>query len=340
MQQNVDSLLKQVVEQSGKSVEEITRMVDEKEFEFSGLVSRTGAIYIVAKELGLELAKPAAKDLKIENIVSDMKKVNFIGKIVYISPVKEFKLKEGDGSGKVMTVVLGDETGTIKLSLWGDKTEVEGKVKVGDVLEVIGGYTKTDYKGNPEVRLGKFGNLRIVENMDIHVKESDGPRGNYETMTISEMAESEKVHLKGQLLHIYERKLVYYMCPTCNKRLGSKKCEEHGIVDPKKLLILNGVIDDGTGTANVVFFNDAAEQILNKKVDEVVEEVQMSGEKQFFDSLQEQLGDYYSLKGQVKRNDMTKALEVTIHNVKPLNAVAEINALLGELRTDEDEIEV
>lgn len=339
MQQNADALLAQIVQQSGKPHDEIARMVDEKEFEFSGLVSRVGAIYIVAKELGLELAQTAPKDLKIENIVSDMKKVNFFGKIVYISPVKEFKLKEGDGNGKVMTVVLGDETGTIRMSLWGEKTEVEGKIKAGDVLEVIGGYTKTDYKGQPEVRLGKFGNLRIVENMDIHVKEQE-VRGNYDPTTIKEMTETEKVQLKAQLVQIYERKLVYYMCPQCNKRLGSRKCEEHGVVDPKKLLIVNGVVDDGTGTANVVFFNEAAEQILGKKIDEIVEEVQMSGEKQFFDNLQGQLGDQYNLKGLVKRNDMTKNLEVTIHNIKPLNAVAEINALLGELKTDEEEIEV
>ena len=112
----LNEIIEKISNLSNIKKEEIEKRVKEKQLEFSGLISMEGAAHIVAKELGISLLKKEKKILKIENITSGMSSVNVLGKVVRIFEPREF---EKDGrKGKVVNLILGDETGTIRISLW------------------------------------------------------------------------------------------------------------------------------------------------------------------------------------------------------------------------------
>lgn len=324
-------LIKTISTRTNIPIEDIIKKINEKELEFSSMISRVGAAYIVGNELGVDLVKPINKQLKISSIVPRMQNVNFIGKVVRISRVKEFET--GDGKGKVLNIVFGDETGTIRLSLWNEKTDVFSEIHEGDVLEIIGGYTKKDYRGYTEVRLSNYGNLRKVADVEINVMETSHDEfEGYKDLRLDSVSEDEFVHVKAYLVRIFERKMVQNICPVCKSKLAGTNCETHGAVTPEKFLVVSGVIDDGFGNMNAVFFKDTAETVLKKSADEVEQIIESKGEANFFDTL-DVLGDYLNIKGVVRLNKVTDALELVCHNVKGVNIIGEINTILNKMKS-------
>lgn len=317
-----------IVEKTGLLEEDVVNKINQKEAEFSGLISRLGASYIISKELGLDIVKPLKKDLKIANIVYDMRNVNFIGKLINISPIREFETDKG--KGKVVNLTFGDETGTIRLSLWNEKTDVVDQLKEGQVFEIINGYTRKDNLGNPEIRLGRYGNLRKVKDVEINVaKVQPKYSSGYKKINLDKIIEDDFVSVHGSLLQIFERKMIYFVCPSCKTKLEGGTCKKHGDVEKEKLLIVSGVIDDGYGNCNVVFFRNTSERLLNKSVDEVEKDIELKGEKGFFNNLNI-LGKELIISGVVRKNIFNN-IELVAHKVEDVNIKEKINNLLGEL---------
>jgi replication factor A1 len=87
----INDLLFELEKKSGISREKLREMVREKMEEFKGLISEEGAIYLVARDLGIEMLEQIRRRLEIRNVIPGMKKVNLIGRIFKISPVIEFE---------------------------------------------------------------------------------------------------------------------------------------------------------------------------------------------------------------------------------------------------------
>ncbi|PIN70837.1 replication factor A, partial [Candidatus Woesearchaeota archaeon CG11_big_fil_rev_8_21_14_0_20_57_5] len=70
MQQNYDELVAKVLESGKINQKELDQKVKEKIEKLSGLISKEGAVHIVANELGIRLAPAAlaSTQLKIANI--------------------------------------------------------------------------------------------------------------------------------------------------------------------------------------------------------------------------------------------------------------------------------
>jgi len=47
-------------------------------------------------------------------------------------------------------MVLGDDTGTIRLTLWDEQTQIAEKVSEGDAIQIGGAYTVEDDRGNAQ----------------------------------------------------------------------------------------------------------------------------------------------------------------------------------------------
>lgn len=61
------------------------------------------------------------------------------------------------GPSKVASILVGDDTGEAKLTLWGEDYK---KVTVGDRVRVISGYT-TLFRGTVQLNVGKFGKMIV-----------------------------------------------------------------------------------------------------------------------------------------------------------------------------------
>jgi replication factor A1 len=92
-----------------------------------------------------------------KTFVSDLRPgrvATFEATVVKLEPVREVEQRTG-GRKKVRNGTLKDGTGEISLVLWGDEVEL---VAEGDKVRIVEGWVK-DYKGRPQVSLGRTGKL-------------------------------------------------------------------------------------------------------------------------------------------------------------------------------------
>jgi ssDNA-binding replication factor A large subunit len=298
-------LLSKIMEKTGSSQDDIQRKIIEKQRELSNLVSKEGAAYIIAKELGLDVfPKTTKKRLEIKNIVPKIRDLKLSARIVRVFEPREFKGKTGK-QGKVASIILGDESGNIRLSLWDDQTDVVEKLSPGMAVETFGAYTKEDGVGGVELRLGKLGGVKILENSDLpEIKSGAAPSGGGRT-SIADLKEGETCELRASVVQLFETGIFYEICPTCGSRVTKEgkefKCAEHGTVEPTKTIVLSGIIDDGTGNIRVVFFRDVALALIGMDIKKAVE-----NEDAFFESINV-LGKEFIVTGKARKNKMFNA---------------------------------
>ena len=75
---NYNKIIEKVASSCGLSKEEIDRKVEAKRAKLSGLISREGALQVIAAELGVNFDN---EKFKIDELLPGMRKVNVSGKI-------------------------------------------------------------------------------------------------------------------------------------------------------------------------------------------------------------------------------------------------------------------
>jgi len=95
--------------------------------------------------------------LKIRDLRNGMKNVSVEAKVVEKSEAREVLSRFKDETYRVATVVIADETGKIKLTLWNDQIN---QVNINDTVKVENGYV-TSFKGEIQLNVGKYGILTV-----------------------------------------------------------------------------------------------------------------------------------------------------------------------------------
>lgn len=95
--------------------------------------------------------------MQIAALKSGMRNVEVQGIVTAKGEARTVNFKAG-GTGKVADATIGDDSGSISLSLWNEQIE---KVTVGKRVKVSGGYVNT-FKGQNSVAVGKFGKLEVL----------------------------------------------------------------------------------------------------------------------------------------------------------------------------------
>jgi len=92
---------------------------------------------------------------KVKDLTPRSDKVNMLVKVTGVGEPKEIPSRFGGEARKVAEARVGDETGTIILSLWQDQI---GSVKEGDVLSIENGYVSL-VRGHMHLNVGKYGKM-------------------------------------------------------------------------------------------------------------------------------------------------------------------------------------
>jgi ssDNA-binding replication factor A large subunit len=95
--------------------------------------------------------------MKISDLKAGMRNISVIAKVESVGEPRTVNLKAG-GTNSVADAIVSDESGSIKLSLWGDDIN---KVQAGDKLSIENGYINT-FKGENSISIGKFGKMTKV----------------------------------------------------------------------------------------------------------------------------------------------------------------------------------
>lgn len=320
----IDDIVEKISAASNISKDEVNRLIDEKLVELSGLISEEGAAYLVAKELNVELRRKEER-LNISSLTPGMMNADVTGKITRMFPVRHFKTDRAEG--RVMSIIIADSTGSVRLSLWNDEIDKLEGLQVGDTVNVRG-YIK-DNSGQPEMRLGRKGGIAKV---DIELGDVVKFERKAERSAICDLSENIYRSVRAPLLQVFESNIFYEICPECKKRAKEKEdgfyCDEHGLVENLDYgIVISGIIDDGTASIRAVFFSDAAEKLLG---------INKAEAKKLFDRKKKleailsliPLGREFVFEGTVRKNDFFDRLEFIVNDVKPVDVKKEIEMLL------------
>lgn len=94
-------------------------------------------------------------EMKISELKEGITNVEFEARVVQLGEVRQVSTRFGPK--QVADNVLEDDTGQIKLTLWGDDIQ---KVKIGDTVKITGGYVKA-WQGDLQVSVGRNGNMAV-----------------------------------------------------------------------------------------------------------------------------------------------------------------------------------
>jgi len=323
----VEDIISKIIEETELEEDEVKENLEEKMEEFEGLVSEEGAIHLVAKEHGVQIAEQGEGELKIENIVPEMRKVRIKARVVNISDVNTFERDDDEEDGKVQNLVLGDETGTIRVTLWDEQTEIAEKIDEEDVIEISGAYSVEDNQGNAELRLGDEVQVKMADEDDIPEVKDPNEAQKADINEVSD--EGATYQIRGMVLNVYTSNPFYTTCPECDSSVredddGNYICEEDGEVEPNKALAISAVIDDGTDSIRGVFFREQARDLLD-----IDEETELDGDIDAVEEAAENAtGKEVEIEGRTRYNDYFGRIEVIANSYDVLDTEKELEQLL------------
>lgn len=252
-----------IQQKTGLSTDEINQKIKAKLKQLPGLISEEGAAHIVANELGVRLFDIGEK-LQIKNILSGMRNVDVIGKVLQKYELRDFKTEKS--SGKVANLLIGDETGVIRVVLWHKQTELFDQLREGDVVKIRGAYVR-ESNGRKELHLSEASKLIInPSGVEVNVKERAAPEKGVRK-SISDIKEDDaNVEILATVVQVFDITF-FEVCPQCNKRVRLREdegfvCQAHGRISPEYNYVLNIYLDDGTDNMRVVFWRKQVEELL------------------------------------------------------------------------------
>jgi len=307
---NYDKILEKISIVSGVDKEEIERRVEAKRAKLSGLISKEGASQIIAAELGINFDD---EKLKIDELIPGMRKVNVIGKVINLFPVREFN-KNGR-EGKVANLIIADETSNIKVVLW-DINHIEliekGHISEGSVIEISNAGMREG-----ELHLGSFSEFKksdeILEDVKIEVFSKEKNILNFKNM--------ENVRTRAFIVQIFDPRF-FHVCPECKRKVNPEGdgfvCDSHGKILAEKRALINIVIDDGTETIRAVLFHESISSLGL---------VNLENTESIIKQKQELLGKEMFFNGTIRKNKLFDNMEFIIDKAEEIDLDALIKKL-------------
>ncbi|HLC92993.1 MAG TPA: hypothetical protein VJH23_04770 [archaeon] len=111
-----EKLREYIMSRSGKSTEEVQKLIDDKKEKFSGLLTEEGAAFMIAKELGVQTEGAIREETRIISLKEGMNNIDIVARVKRAFPSKSYE-KNGK-SGELQNIILIDGTGEIRATLW------------------------------------------------------------------------------------------------------------------------------------------------------------------------------------------------------------------------------
>lgn len=332
LQLPIKDVIEKIKKETGLSEEEIRNQINSKLQSLEGLVSEEGAAYIVASELNVSLFKDAGSStLKIKNVLAGMNNVEIVGKVLRLKQPTTFT--KNNKKGEVASMVIGDETGNIRVVIWDKRTEwiKNGKIREGMIVKIKDAYAKENSFSGREIHLNNRSKLILEpEGVSIALAESQ-----LSLKKISELNTEQKARILAAVVKIF-RPRFYSACPICKRKVEETEegaiCPEHKIVTPKLEMVFNMILDDSTETIRAVAFSRVAERLAGMGAEEAQEILTKDGEIQLSERLNDfLLGKVIEVEGYMNENKAFDRIEfqITRSNLNPDPRILALNLMRG-----------
>jgi len=293
----------------------------------------------------LEIEEPESEMVRISDIEPGLDSIEIVGRVIDKSEINEFEKDEGE-TGKVGSVNIGDESGTIRATLWEEKSKIIEKLEKGDIIKIKNAYSVAGNYGGPEIQVEERGEISKNPQIEKELPPVDEINENVSDLSRVEVEEAEEgsqIKIRGTIVKIFKRKPIFNVCPNCGRNLGKEdsenvceNCEE--TVTPDHRAVVNLIVDDGTDSIRVVAFAELAEKILGKTAEEISNSLTGGLEtSEIYEDIEAE-GKEIIAGGTVQKDDYFDQLELRAQEIEFPNPLEETKRILEELETEPENI--
>ena len=202
---------------------------------------------------GLDIKIGDPDETKIANLADRMFDVAIKGEIQRVFNLSTFTRKSDGTEGKVLSIIVADDTGSTRLVFWDDHADEMQSAKEGEVIKVLGAYTKTGRYGDVEIHASKSSRIERslkdkIETVVTDRAPASEPLGRVKVSELS--TEMRDVDIEGRVARI--------LPVTTFER------------DDRKGQVQNIILADESGTVRVTFWNEDVEKIKSLQEGDVV----------------------------------------------------------------------
>jgi len=227
------------------SREHLLERLNKEKKKTEGLISDETLLRMIAAEFGIEVPlKVLAPALSVKNLVPGLNDVTLTGRILAIFPSKFFGTNK---NGKFASLLIADQSDILRVVLWNDKTKLvdSGKIKVGQLIRLMHGYTREARSGKVELHLG--------EKSEIDINPQDAKEEDYPTL--------DKFTTKiGEITSTCKRKRVNIVGKVRNVSASSVFQRQ----DSSFGKVMRFTLFDATGEASIVVWNEKVDELEGK----------------------------------------------------------------------------
>lgn len=306
-----EQIVERIQKEADISEDEINGKINQKMKQLSGLISREGAAHIVANELGIKLFDAFTGKLQIKNILVGLRNVETVGKVLQTYELREFTTNERQG--KVASLVIGDETGTIRVVMWGSQADNIKNISKDMMLKLVGGYVKNN-NGSIELHLNERSQLILNppgENIDV-VRQNTAERKEISNLT----EKDNNAEILGTIVQIFDPRF-FPIDPGTGRKVteneGAYYLNDKVIENPDYSYVLNLIVDDGTDNMRAVFFRETMEKLINCNKEKILG--YKDNPETFEQVKSDLLGTLVKINGRVKKNLFFDRLEIVANDV-------------------------
>lgn len=250
-----EAYIKKIIEETGLSKSEIQTLVEEKKEELKGLISEEGALFVIAKELGVDVASENQEllndvELNISDITVNMKNIVIVGRIKDVYNVNTFSKNNGE-TGYVGSFLLHDKTGDIRITLWDNQVTIfkDERFVKNEIVKILNGTAKSGRSGGVEIHIGGYSKINLAPE-DVDYKKY--PKIKDKSVKIQEINEDlGSISTEGKVMNRYPVK-------------------DFIRKDGKKGSVSSIILRDSTGRIRITFWNEDIEKIGNVEVGDFI----------------------------------------------------------------------
>ncbi|MBS7643552.1 hypothetical protein KEJ26_03075 [Candidatus Bathyarchaeota archaeon] len=226
----------------------------------------------------------AEETMQIAQLKRGMTNVTIEGTIVSPPVVREVVTMGGE-TVLVASFTLRDQTGEVKASMWRHLAALSKELSVGNQIKIKNAYVKAGLAEELELSSGMHTTIEVLSKTSADassfqlVIEGAAPQRK----KITSLVNGENVEVHAAIAEVLPKPCIHLVCPKCLgklKKLGENwRCDSCGVVaEPSARLIVEILLNDGTGVINALFFGKQAEEILNMPVEKAQEIINQTGD--------------------------------------------------------------
>ena len=157
------------------------------------------------QDLEIDVGEPPSK--KISDLQEREFDITLLAKVMRVFPLSTFTRKTDGTEGKVLSLIVADETGDTRLVFWDKDAEEMEDISEGEVIRVRGGNTKRGRYGNIEVHVGR--SAQIERGLDIKIEAGEYTPGAAASTPVGKKqiaeitAQMKDLDLDGRVVRIF-----------------------------------------------------------------------------------------------------------------------------------------